>query len=80
MSRYMVDVSLRCTYEVEGDTETEVIEKAWDWFTECVPDFYTTRICCGTCAHRDEETGECPFSETCGVETDFRLWRDKNEA
>lgn len=76
MPKYLVQVSLRCTYEIEADTAQEANEKAWDWFSECEPDFNTTRICCPTCSSLDAETGECPFSETCGAETDFRLWTE----
>lgn len=74
MPKYLVEVSLKCTYEVEANTAQEANEKAWDWFSECEPDFDTVRINCGTCSSRSED--ECPFAETCGVENDFRLWTE----
>ena len=76
MPKYLVEVRLKCTYEIDADTPQEANEKAWDWFSECEPDFYPVRIDCGTCAHRDEETGECPFPATCGAENNFQLWKE----
>ena len=74
MPKYLVDVRLKCTYEVEADTEQEANAKAWDWFSECEPDFYTVRMNCWTCACRSED--ECPFAENCGAENNFFLWKE----
>ena len=75
MPKYLVDVRLKCTYEVEADTEQEANEKAWDWFNECEPDFNTVRIDCSTCTGHNENG--CLFAEVCGgAANDFRLWKE----
>lgn len=39
MKKFGVDVRLNCYYSIEAETREEAIEKAWDLFMECVPDF-----------------------------------------
>lgn len=43
--KYIVEISLNCTYEFDGEkyTEDEAVDKAWDYFLECQPDICVDR-------------------------------------
>ena len=43
--KYVIEVSLNCTYEFDSEkyTEENAIEKAYDYFVECQPNISVTK-------------------------------------